>query len=120
MPFMTVKTYPEDTVLFRKDDVAQKIFFLHKGQIFIPEIEKFLQPGTLFGEMGLFTPDRTRTASAICSEDCEIYEIGDQDIMQLCIQDPAFGLFLTKLIVGRMQENLSTTENDKDFANVSV
>jgi hypothetical protein len=120
VPFMTVKTYPEDTVIFSKDELAQKIYFLQKGQIFIPEIEKFLEAGTLFGEMGIFTPGRTRTASAISSEECEIYEIGEKDIMQLCIQDPAFGLFLTKLIVGRMQENLSTPENDKDSANVSV
>lgn len=114
VPFMTIKTYPKDTLLFRKGDVALKMCFLHKGQVLVPEIGKYLQPGTLFGEIGLFTPERTRTASATCSEDCEIYEISDDDLVQLCLQDPAFGLFLTKLIVARMSDNLTLSETSND------
>lgn len=114
VPFMTINTYPKDTVLFRKGDLALKMCFLQKGQVLVPEIEKYLQPGTLFGEIGLFTAERTRTASAICSEYCEIYEISDRDLMQLCLQDPAFGFFLTKLIVARMSENLTQSETSND------
>jgi CRP/FNR family cyclic AMP-dependent transcriptional regulator len=110
MPFMKSKTYPKDTLLFRKGDAALKMSFLHKGRVLVPEIGKYLQPGALFGEIGLFTPESTRTASAICTEDCEIYEISDHDIMQLCLQDSAFGLFSTKLIVARMSDNLTQSE----------
>jgi len=115
VPFMEINSYAKDTELFRKGDAAQKICFLHRGQVFIPEIGKYLEPGTLFGEIGLFTPDRTRTASAICSEHSEIYEIGDYDIIQLCLQDPAFGLFLTKLIVARMSDNLAQSESSNSL-----
>ena len=116
LPFMTLKTHPRDTVLFLKDDAAHKIFLLHTGQVLVPEIGKYLQPGTLFGEIGIFMPDQKRMASAVCSEDCDIYEIDHDDILQLCLQDPAFGMFLTKLIVARMSENLKQSEDRRYLA----
>jgi CRP-like cAMP-binding protein len=57
------------------------------------------------GEVGVFAPDRLRTASAVCAEDCELFVMNDREIVRLCLRDPAFGLFLTRLIAGRMAEN---------------
>jgi CRP/FNR family cyclic AMP-dependent transcriptional regulator len=110
VPFMRLKKFKQGTVLFRKSDRANQIFLLNKGQVLIPEIGKLLPPGTLFGEIGLFTPDHTRTASAVCHGDCEVYVIGEDDLVQLCLNDRAFGLLITKLIAGRMTENQGRLE----------
>jgi CRP/FNR family cyclic AMP-dependent transcriptional regulator len=105
VPFMQRRLYASGSVLFLKGDRASAIYYLGKGAVDIPELAKTLKPGTLFGEVGLFTPDRERTASAVCAEDCELLVISDRDILRHCQKDPAFGLFLTKLIAGRMAEN---------------
>lgn len=105
VPLMQRKLCPAGTVLFLKGDRAERIFYLSAGAVDIPEVGKTLGPGALFGEIGLFTPDQTRTASAVCAEDCELMIISDRDIVRHCMKDPAFGLYLTKLIAGRMAEN---------------
>ncbi|MEO9948466.1 MAG: cyclic nucleotide-binding domain-containing protein [Roseobacter sp.] len=105
IPFMNRKLLASGTVLFLKGDRATKIFYLSQGSIDIPEVGKTLNAGTLFGEVGLFTPDQKRTASAVCAETCEIFVIHYRDIVRQCLKDPAFGLFLTGLIAGRMAEN---------------
>ena len=52
--------------------------------------------------MGVFRPDRQRTASVICLTDCELYAISEDDVQNLCLENPQFGLFLTKLIASRL------------------
>ena len=47
IPFMTRKRLPKDTVLFRKGDVADAIYFLANGKLLIPELQKTISPGTL-------------------------------------------------------------------------
>ncbi|MEM9576971.1 MAG: cyclic nucleotide-binding domain-containing protein [Pseudomonadota bacterium] len=105
VPLMQHLHCPSGTVLFLKGDKAERIYYLGDGAVDIPEVGKTLGPGTLFGEVGLFTPDQTRTASAVCAEDCDLMVISDRDIVRHCMKDPAFGLYLTKLIAGRMAEN---------------
>ncbi len=105
VPLMQLQQSPSGTVLFLKGDKAERIYYLSEGAVDIPEVGKTLGPGALFGEIGLFTPDQTRTASAVCAEDCDLMVISDRDIVRHCMKDPAFGLYLTKLIAGRMAEN---------------
>lgn len=105
LPFMHNRLGPKGEVLFRAGDTAHEVYYVCKGAVHVPELDKTLGPGTLFGEMGLFTPDRTRTASAMCPADSELLVISDKDIIKHCLAEPSFGLFLTKLIAGRMVEN---------------
>lgn len=107
LPLMLQRLGPKHEVLFRKGDRAEEVFYICKGHVRVPELGKTLGPGTLFGEMGLFTPDRCRTASAVCDEDCDLLVMTDKDIMRRCLDEPSFGLFLTKLIAARMVENQS-------------
>lgn len=109
IPFMHAVNHPAGSYLFQKGDPASTIYYLSKGTVQIPEIRKDLSEGTLFGEVGLFTPDRSRTASARCLTNCQLHVISDTDIEKICMQDPSFGLFLTKLIATRMAENQERT-----------
>lgn len=102
IPFMTRRRVPKDTMLFRKGDVADAIYFLANGKLFIPELEKTITPGSLVGEIGIFRPNKERTASVLCITECELYVIVEDDVQKLCLENPQFGLFLTRLIASRL------------------
>ncbi|TNF57855.1 MAG: cyclic nucleotide-binding domain-containing protein [Rhodobacteraceae bacterium] len=112
IPFMKQSRFEKGAVLFRKGDDASNIYFLARGAVTIPEIGKTLDEGTLFGEIGPFTGQRVRTASAVCSEPSEIYVISEDDLVRLCQMDGAFGYFLTKLIASRLVENQDRLERE--------
>lgn len=105
IPFMRSVRHRAGSYLFQKGDPASTIYYLSEGTVQIPEINKDLPKGTLFGEVGLFTSQRLRTASARCITDCQLMVISDTDIEKRCLRDPAFGLYMTKLIATRMAEN---------------
>jgi CRP/FNR family transcriptional regulator, cyclic AMP receptor protein len=107
VPFMTRETVSEGAEMFHKGDRAEVLYFLSKGRVGLPEIDKVLGAGELIGEVGLFSRDGRRTTSAICLEKCELFVIDRAHIHELYLQNSAFGYFLTKLIAGRMDENLS-------------
>lgn len=106
MPLMERQSIPAGTVLFRKGDRAETIYFLMKGEIKLSELGIKLGPETIFGEIGPFLNDKARTATAECASDCEIYVLSEARVKELVLQDPAFGLFLTRLIAERMHQNL--------------
>jgi CRP-like cAMP-binding protein len=89
-------------VIFRKGDRSDTVYILGEGTVWLPEVEKSLAAGALFGEIGIFTADRRRTATAVCKTRCEIYTISEEDILRLIVDEPAFGLYLMKLIVKRL------------------
>ena len=108
IPYMKKETFAKGETLFRKGDVADKVYFLRAGSILIPELTKELQEGTLFGELGIFTPFRTRSASAIFTETSVLYSIDRDDVIQLYCQNPRFGLFLVRLLSVYVSENMDT------------
>lgn len=104
LPFMTRKRFSKGDVLFRKGDVSKEFYYLEQGTVLIPEIDKQIGPGKLIGEIGIFAPDRKRTASALCLVDCQMFVISEHDVFDLFARDPHFGLYMIKLITRRMQE----------------
>ncbi len=102
IPFMTRRRLTKDTLLFRKGDIADALYFLASGKLLILEFEKAVEPGSLVGELGIFRPDKRRTASVVCKTDCELYEISEDDVRKLCVENPYFGLLLTQLIASRL------------------
>ena len=106
LPFMEKRTLEKDAVIFRKGDRAEALYFLSQGRVLLKEIGVTIEPGAIFGEIALFLEDRGRTASAVCLSACELYSLSLDKVEELVVLDPSFGLFLTKLIVVRMKENV--------------
>lgn len=50
----------------------------------------------------MFAPGHRRTGTAVCETDVEIGSISDDRVLQLYAKDPAFGLYLMRLVVQRM------------------
>jgi CRP-like cAMP-binding protein len=77
-----------------------------EGQLEVVEIGKTLGPGSVIGEIGVFAPDRKRTATVVvCATDCVVYELTESKTRELYFQNPAFGYAVMQLIVGRLLEN---------------
>ena len=111
-PYMSRTSYKKGANIFTKGELADKMFYIHGGRIRLTDIDgpaqtKLLERGTVLGEIGIFAPDRKRTASAIAEEDTDIYSIDEDKIIQLYYQNPKLAFYLVKLITRRLIENLT-------------
>ncbi len=61
----------------------------------------------MIGEIGLFSPDRKRTTSAICETDVEAHTLAEDKVWQLYYQNPKFGFYLVQLVIHRLLEDWS-------------
>src|SRR5215831_6689426 len=100
--------------LFRIGDQADKLFLIHKGQIRLPELDVVVQPGQILGEMGLFSPGRRRTASAVSEETVEAYTMGRDEVVQLFSLNPSLALELMQLSNKRFIQNLRAETEAKE------
>lgn len=104
---LTTLIAPLGTVLFNRGDTADKIYYLKSGRVLLEEIEVYLEPGEIFGEVAFFSEARTRTLTARCVEKCEIATMREEDFTRLYYQDPAFAFYMLRLLARRLDENLA-------------
>jgi len=104
--FMKKETFKKGEYLFRAGDVADKMFYIKHGSIWLEEIKKMIAPGQVIGEMGIFSPFKERTASAVCAEDVEAYTMGKEEVVKFFGQDPNLAIHLIQLSIKRFIENL--------------
>lgn len=107
LPFMTQSTYPKGTYLFRAGDHAENMFYLFSGRVQVVELGIDIPPGSLIGEIGVFSPERRRTQSIVCLEDCVLFQIEEEKVLQMCTENPEFGIYLTKMMVACLLSNNS-------------
>ncbi|HOW35084.1 MAG TPA: SpoIIE family protein phosphatase [Candidatus Omnitrophota bacterium] len=103
---MKQETYKKGDFLFKAGDKADRMFYIKKGAIKLVEINKFIKSGDVIGEMGIFSPFKVRTASALCEEDIEAYTMGRDEVIKFFAQDPALAIELMQLSIKRFMENL--------------
>lgn len=105
LPFMKRRVVEAGQALIKQDQKADHLYYLVHGRVQIPELGKVLEPGAVFGEIDIFARDQKRTASVVCIEDCEIYEMSENKAKQLYFQDRAFGLAVLQLIIARLMDS---------------
>ena len=101
-PYMMRTKRKDGDILFRKGDKADHLYFLAEGRIEIVEIGVFIEPGTMFGEIAFFAPDKKRTNTARCAGPCTVLTIDESTVRQLYYQNPDFGFQLMGLVAGRL------------------
>ncbi|HXD44413.1 MAG TPA: cyclic nucleotide-binding domain-containing protein, partial [Pseudolabrys sp.] len=104
-PFMKSERLVAGTVLFRRDDSADKLYAVLSGRVDLDEIAVSVGPGQVIGEMGLFAGHRRRTQTARCATDVELLWVSEGELAQLCYQNPAIAFHLLRLITNRLLEN---------------
>jgi CRP/FNR family cyclic AMP-dependent transcriptional regulator len=104
IPYMRSERHSRGETLFRKGDVADKLYLIDEGSILMPELGKRLSEGAVFGEVGLFAPQSIRSLSAVCEEDCRLHAITKDKVLELYYQNPRFGFFLIRMVSALVQE----------------
>ena len=106
VPYMTRETFKSGSIVFKKGDNADKLYFLVTGGVILQEINAKLGPGELIGEMGIFAEDQERMATLMCEQDTKFLTITNNNVKQLYYQNPEFGFFLVQLIIQRFKNQL--------------
>jgi CRP-like cAMP-binding protein len=86
LPFMTKEAFNKADVLFRKGDKAAKFYYIESGSVRLPELGIALGPGEIIGEIGMFSPLKERTATAICEADVTALVLSDSKVSELYYQ----------------------------------
>lgn len=110
LPFMTGTSGAKGQVLFHKGAEADYLYYLKRGRVYVPESELYIEAGDIFGEIGVFSPDRARSATVVCAEDCEFLKIAAEKVYELYHQNPRFGFYLIKLLTRRLTQNIARLE----------
>ncbi|MFY9991604.1 MAG: cyclic nucleotide-binding domain-containing protein [Rhodoplanes sp.] len=109
-PFMTKRKYRQGEVVFRKGDSADELFLVVTGNFLVSEIGVELQPGQVFGEIGLLTAGFQRTQSVECIKAGRLMTITYDKVRELYFQNPEFGFYFLRLIGERLLHNLKRAE----------
>jgi hypothetical protein len=110
LPFMARRRFRRGAILFRKHDRGREMFYVLRGEIHLPEIGKTIGTGAVLGEISLFSPDKRRTATAVCATDGELLALSEDQVRALYFQNPKFGFHLVQLITRRLLENCASLE----------
>jgi hypothetical protein len=110
-PFMTKCRYRKGDVLFRKGDLANEMFLAVKGRYLVSELNIELQPGQIFGELGLLTSGSQRTGTVECIESGHVLMINYDRVRELYFENPEFGFYFLRLVGERLLHNLKRVED---------
>lgn len=102
LPHMQRRSFRAGDVLFHKGEVADKLVYVANGKLRLAEIGRLIGAGELIGEIGLFSPEKTRTQTIVCETDGDLYEMTDEMIFQLYYQHPKLGFYLMRLLAERL------------------
>jgi len=105
--YMKSREFKKGDILFKKGDKASKIFYIKKGSIKLEEINKRIGEGAVIGEMGLFSPFKERTATAVCETDLFAYTMDRNELVKLCQKDCYRVFNLMQLSFKRFIENIT-------------
>jgi CRP-like cAMP-binding protein len=111
MRFMHRHDYRAGDVIFRRGDAADRMFFLADGHIRLEEIDREIFAGALLGEIGIFSPAGVRTQTATALTDITTYELHRNGVLAFYRRDPAFAIYLTRLITRRLVEDIAISES---------
>jgi hypothetical protein len=105
LPYMRPMALPKDTIVFHKGAAADAMYFVEHGRVRFEEVDVEMGKGSLFGEIGVFSHNKSRTATAKCVEDCSLLQISADKVHELYYKNPAFGFFIVDLITRRLMED---------------
>jgi CRP/FNR family cyclic AMP-dependent transcriptional regulator len=105
LPYMRPVDIPAGHVLFTKGDKADAMYFVSSGRVRIEGLSHELTKGSIFGEIGIFSEDQRRTATARCVEPCSLLLIDADRVRELYYQNPQFGFYLVGLVTERLMQN---------------
>ncbi|MBI3512644.1 MAG: hypothetical protein HY060_01005 [Proteobacteria bacterium] len=61
----------------------------------------------MIGEIGIFSSEKARTATALCATDVDVRAISARKVFEICAQSPSFGCLLMQLIISRLNQRVT-------------
>jgi len=101
VPFMQTRKFPSGTLIFKKGDPADAVYYVLDGWLATVEHDVDLGPGSLIGEIGVFAPDNKRSDGVTCKTEVELASISASKIWELFYQHPEFGAHLIRIVAQR-------------------
>ena len=90
--------------------MATYLAFVVRGKFKLSELEIELTSGALIGELGLLSPDNRRTQTLECISEGQLLVISYDEVRQLQVQNPLFGMYFLEIASGRMVQNMRRLE----------
>ena len=116
VPFMSHSKATAGTFLFQRGDLADTLLILSKGRIFLPDVNKILEAGAMFGEVAIFSDHATRSTTAVCEEDCELLSIKGEKVLELFYQDKRFAFQIARALSHYVAENTELVADSRLMA----
>ncbi len=109
------RSLPKGQAIFNQGDAPDAMYFVRSGWVSVEiSIEtgrkvrlKKMGPGTVFGEMGLFTSD-ARTASVVAAENCQLLRLSTQTLEAMRLSHPELAAAMDKYVVSLLAGRLGT------------
>jgi serine phosphatase RsbU (regulator of sigma subunit) len=120
LTFMRREQFKKGEYLFTIGQPADKLFYIARGLIRLPELDRSIKAGQVVGEMGIFSPNRSRSASALAEEDVDAYTMGREDVRRLMSRDPGLATTLLELILKRMLDIFRSEIEAKERINAEL
>ncbi len=105
LPFMKKRVVRANEVLFSSGDLAEELFYVLEGEVFLPEVQQTVGPGAFFGEIALFSASGRRTATAIARTNGIVMSLNKKAVLAALLQSPQLGIHLLRIITARMLQN---------------
>jgi len=80
-------------------------YFIVTGTVDLVESGTSLGPGSLIGEIAMFSPKGTRTQGVVASSDARLLAMSQEELLTLYRGHPEFGVYLLRLVTSRLLEN---------------
>ena len=85
--------------------------FIVRGEFRLSELNIVLRSGALIGELGLLSTDNRRTQTLEkCISDGQLLVISYDEVRQLQVQNPSFGMYFLEIASSRMFQNMQRLE----------
>lgn len=118
VPYLEQMHFNNKEYVFLQGDTADAMYFIESGMITI-QLElggkkttrlKKMGPGTVFGEMGIYT-HAPRSASAVAEGKCCLYRLSQATLDSMQVQDPQLISALHRFMVNLLSQRV----NDANF-----
>ena len=108
LPHMTFESHRKGETLFRRGEPGNALYFIHEGQVVLPELGIQLGAGEFLGEVGIFSPQHSRTCSARCNADTRLFRIDSEKVGRLYYENPRFAYHLMQVLAHRFSTERAT------------
>jgi CRP/FNR family transcriptional regulator, cyclic AMP receptor protein len=110
IPHMTSRSFAAGETIFRKGDPARELFLITAGTVRLTELKVDVGKGSMVGEIGVFSPHKARTATAVAVTRVDVMAIGEDRVIALYSDNREFGFYLVSLITKRLVANFEELE----------